>query len=78
MEKEMRNKVKVGHNSKSYNDKHPFNPAVMKPIRKAVELTPRVVLPLGNKILNHKIIRKLYALGALAKPRILAEIRKLI
>jgi len=38
-----RNHLIVGKNSKSYDDKHPENPVSLRPIRDAIENTPKVL-----------------------------------
>jgi hypothetical protein len=43
-----RNKIIVGNNSKSYNDKHPENPISLRPIRDAVLSMPMVKDKDGN------------------------------
>ena len=53
-----RNSRIVGHNSKSYNDKHPTNPVALRPIHDACMRVPKLFDPIGFAYPDDKTIRK--------------------
>lgn len=65
--KNNRNAQVVGHNSKSYNDKHPSNPVSLRPIRDAVRNTPYILDKKHRLVPNMKRIRELFALANLPR-----------
>jgi len=73
--KNQRNSQIVGNNSKSYDDKHPTNPIVLRPIRDAIANTPKIA---DEKGVLHPDCRRISCLrragGWMSKPEMLAEI----
>ena len=72
-----RNKTLVGRNSTSYNKKHPINPVIMKPIRKAIEGLPKIIDRKEIAHLDYKTIHRLRCLGNLPRTKMQAAIRML-
>ena len=65
--KNSRNKRIVGNNTASYNDKHPTNPIIFGPIRKAIRL-----------VRNAKIKRKIRACANLPKQTLIAAVNDIL
>ena len=70
-----RNSQIVGNNSKSYDDKHPTNPIVLRPIRDAIANTPKIADKKGRVHSDYRRINHLRRIGGwMSKPEMLAEI----
>ena len=70
-----RNSQIVGNNSKSYDDKHPTNPIVLRPIRDAIANTPKIADKKGVLHPDYWRINHLRRIGGwMSKPEMLAEI----
>lgn len=59
---EVRNGMRVGNNSMSYDDKHPYAPIILKPIRQAVKKASGV------------FVGKIRGLSNLSRPEMLRRI----
>lgn len=66
----IRNAKIVGHNSKSYNDKHPENPVSLRPIHDAIQNIPKILDTKNRLVPDTKRIRALHAMANWSKPKI--------